>query len=695
MKHETNPFQELYVTDSPNLNAYVGLFSDFPVGHAHALFQAGNVVLAGTQGSGKSMLLNLLKPEIRLAYHKAKSRFPVPKHLDRYIGAGLNLTKSGVLDIGQFPFTNDEARDEALFPLYFADLLNYSIVRDLFDSLELIAANPDAFENLVNYDAFDRFAANLAHQDCWFGSLSKCSSFDEVKESLDKRISAYRAFHIRNIRSFPPEIELTKTTIGEPIARTEECLKTTEVIPDDVPVFVRIDQVERLFRSDVLRKKLGLQYRRMINKALSMRDSRISYRIGVRTNAWKDDVTIFGTDDQLERLRDYRIINLDDILRRREDTKDWIFPEFAKDAFVRRLAHAGYDTETTKDIMDRGDPIRQVFGASELPINLARNYSGKSDVTRVLKLDKTWPRQWRSFLEDVFASDPLTAILASAWAKQHGGPKKVEDRRTKAPPIDEKPWDKAYWKKERIRQALLHLAVRSSQRLKWSGKEQIIALSAGNISIFLSICHEIWDVLLRSSRRKPHENRPDVLKDGIDRNIQTVGIQAASSYWHDKISEQAKGDIRQRFIDYIGPMFKSFLVDDTAMSFPGHTGFSLTNDDLGSFPQLAKYLEDAVGYGDLFEVVHTTKHKRGKNRTKWYLNPILSPHFQIPETHVKEPYYTTIKEVLKWLRKSAVTPEELKEYYWTSETVFHARRKVGKPSDLASLSLFPEKKNPS
>ena len=40
---------------------------------------------------------------------------------------------------------------------------------------------------------------------------------------------------------------------------------------------------------------------------------------------------------------------------------------------------------------------------------------------------------------------------------------------------------------------------------------------------------------------------------------------------------------------------------------------------------------------------------------KWYLNPILSPYFQIPESHVKEPCYledmTLIEE---WLHTAQV-----------------------------------------
>ncbi|RZJ78267.1 MAG: hypothetical protein EOO47_14345 [Flavobacterium sp.] len=57
-----NPFHELYVGESVGPDKFVGLFSNVIVEHALSLFQPGHVVLKGLPGSGKSMLLNLLKP---------------------------------------------------------------------------------------------------------------------------------------------------------------------------------------------------------------------------------------------------------------------------------------------------------------------------------------------------------------------------------------------------------------------------------------------------------------------------------------------------------------------------------------------------------------------------------------------------------------------------------------------------------
>ena len=97
-------------------------------------------------------------------------------------------------------------------------------------------------------------------------------------------------------------------------------------------------------------------------------------------------------------------------------------------------------------------------------------------------------------------------------------------------------------------QCVTQIAARCAQRLKWSGKDDILALSSGNISIFLSICYEVWDVFLRVK----------------ERNV---------------------------------------------------TG----------------------GQGE-----------------SWYLAPILSVKYQIPEAHRKEPYYATVSEVKMWLHQAGV-----------------------------------------
>jgi len=224
-----------------------------------------------------------------------------------------------------------------------------------------------------------------------------------------------------------------------------------------------------------------------------------------------------------------------------------------------------------------------------------------------------------------------------------------------APPADNDfPWDRPYWRKERVRQALFQLAARSAQRPMWSGIDSIVALCMGGTLIFVSVCQHIWDAFLRSQMGIPEGKRHDPITNGIPAKIQALGIFTASAYWYQKIGEQPGGGDRRRFIDLLGRMFYSALIDDRSMSYPGYNGFSLAIDSLERDEEISGFLGDAVDYGDLFETAHTTKEKDARQRMKWYLSPILSPYFRLPESHVKEPMYVEVATVRQWLAELGI-----------------------------------------
>lgn len=133
-----NPFQQLYFSDDAQTeDNFVELFSDEVLQAAiHPIFQGGNVVLSGTQGCGKTMILNLLRPEIRIAYWEAGKAnvFPVPKELRTFISAGINLTRSRITDLVQITLDRGNEVDERELPYYFADFFNYWVVGDLIES---------------------------------------------------------------------------------------------------------------------------------------------------------------------------------------------------------------------------------------------------------------------------------------------------------------------------------------------------------------------------------------------------------------------------------------------------------------------------------------------------------------------------------------------------------------------------------
>jgi len=655
MDHRRNPFQELYVTETVRPDSFIKLFSDFLVEHALAIFQPGNVIVRGVQGSGKSMILNLLKPEIRLAYMAANEEFPIPQNLSRFVSGGINLTRSPAVDFGQRSIEGADQDDLQMLPLYFADFLNYWIVVDILHTVDTLSAN--CTEMGLEREHLDSFAEVLASKDCWFGYLEGVQCYSDLGKKLNGRVRQYCDFLNFNTRELDDAVKSTKTSIGEPISRVAEALWESHVVPKDMPFFVRIDQYEELGRLEGWCKESGtsVSYTRVVNKLLGRRDPRVSFRIGTRRYGWTNDLRMYGTGSQLEQQRDYGIVDLDAILRRRENRRDWVFPQFAEDVFRRRLRHAEYELQAA-------DAVKDFFGGGENTKGKALQYA--RNATRLLvSLPRQTPEAWRKGLSEIAGKNPLEAKLAEAWFCQQSSRKKAMPRFPSKP----FPWNRDWWKKERVQQGLMQIAAACQQRMVWEGYRNVLQLSGGNILIFLTICKEVWEAWSRAQRGKEEQSsEPSTALPEIDLADQAVGIDAASNWWYSKIREHPGGAMRQRFLHILAGILRDRMLKDKAMSYPGHNGFSIRESELDTNQEMSDFLNDAVDYGDLVDAKHTTKEKDRRSRRKWYLHPILSPYFQLPSSHIKEPLYVPLAKVAGW-REDALHAGPLRRQHFVMQ----------------------------
>jgi hypothetical protein len=656
-RHRINPFNETFVAETIPPEQFVSLFSPFlvkDIPDGLALFQPGNVILKGVQGSGKTMLLNLLKPEYRVAYCQAGKDLPIPEQLRSFIGAGINLTRSVAIDFGQRVIELDHFDDMETLPIFFGDFINYWIVEDILTSIDKLTSECDgaiAQELGIRRDekSWNQFATLLARDRCWFGYLNGIKKFSKLRMKLRGRISTYRAFLNYNLPSIPNEIRRTKTPIGEPVSQTVQALWDSGVVPHSVPFFIRIDQYEELTNLEDWsgKQQLGLRYLEMINKALGTRDPRVSYRIGTRRYGWPERPIIFGISSVLELERDYKLVDIDAILRRKELRRTWAFPGFAADVFERRIRHYGYDDadESLNRFLSRGLSVRQ---KADIYVREPTDRVFDSDIV---------PRGWATLYNKLAKEDPLDAKLMEAWVLQN------KPAKTSSAPRQPYPWHRTWWRKERIQHALMQLASANRQRMVWAGKDDVTALSGGNILIFVSICQHIWSTWASSNRDQLEASEgEEVATPEVDGHLQAVAIQEASSHWYKKIKERTgRSKQRQRFIDQLGRVFRGEMIQDRKLSYPGHNGFSLRLEDLGSDEAILQFLNECVNYGDLYDAPHTTKTKDRRPRKKWYLNPVLSPHFQLPVSHVKEPMYVTLSTVRKWLQDAERLAEDLDE----------------------------------
>jgi len=670
-----NPFQQLYFSDdAQSENNFVDLFSKEVLQTAiHPVFQGGNVVLSGTQGCGKTMILSLLRPETRIAYWKQGEEFPVNEQMRNFISAGVNLTRSGIPELVQVTLHQGSEVDERELPYYFADFFNYFVVADLLKSLETIGENAEIFDTMVDLSRFDPFAKLVAEQDCWFGVLDGVKTIVQLKQRIAERVAFYRRWINGNWPDpLPPDaVRQSKTSIGEPIARAADCLRQSGMIGDDVPILIRVDQIEALHQGFTNRAhRLQLAFRKMLNCVFAARDARVHYRAGTRPYGWdKSFLSVWGSEARLEMRRNYLIVDMDtNLFIRGENTKDSIFEQFAVDTFQKRIQY--YFQEEARGL--EASISKRIFGKSPVAgKRLAQLNEKPSDrqIDRALGLDLAadrgqWTDEWRDFLRKMFRSGHegmLNAVLAAAWGRQTGGGGHSSEQHRKSPPPSNAPWkDRQWWRKERLSQAVLQLSTRCQQRFMWWGFNDIRSLSGGNITIFLHICHRIWDGFLKDQSSLTPKKRTDLLRNGtIDYKIQSAGILTASNDWLGKLSEEPGGNSRQNFVDKLGTYLNHLMMNDLSMSYPGGNGVSVVlseyESDNEAIPELRSFLNSAADYAVLLIRDHSSKAKMTGKRKKIYLHPILCPRFQLPGVRTKEPYYWGIADLLKFARKAQIT----------------------------------------
>ncbi|MDP3424350.1 MAG: hypothetical protein Q8S32_11375 [Burkholderiaceae bacterium] len=641
-KPTKNPFSESPLTEHIAADDFVRIFSPELVKQVMSLFDRGNVILKGTPGSGKTMLLSLFKLDTRIAYAREKKPFPVPKENLTFISAEINLTRVRAYDIAHRlsqSSTEDEKRSLAFS---FGDYFNHHLVRSLLVNLKLLCTTPqenlrtECGVSLVEYD-LDGLAERISGSGSWMGGLKGVKTFDQLVSMIDQRISDYRGYFSLN-RDLPQRVLETRTEIGEPLSEVAGVLKEMAFISAKTNVIAVVDQLEELYQIEDHYEMSGL-FRQVVNRALGLRDGRVSYRIGTRSYAWSSELKMFGASQPLEETRDFIVEDIDLILKR-DETGRWYFPALACDVFQKRLEAAGYigHSKFAKEA------FREFVGKPLDRGSLARLYAGKSP-ERILRINTDWPAAWKTFLNELVKRDPLSAKFGEAWVQQKGKQSLIQNHEFY--PL---PWEstsKKWWRKERNELALSQIAAAAGQRMIWSGDDDILELSGGNTLGFITICKHVWQAWMRTEE---FEFDSKLKPSAIPPQVQASGIFDASRMWVEKISPQRyNGSTRQKIVLALAHWFRRKLATDMSMSNPGHNGFSLSVEDLARFPQLEALLNLCCDFGDLVSYAHTTKTSDKKERRKWYLAPLSSPFYRIPHIHTKEPIYATAIEVMHLL----------------------------------------------
>nr|WP_180167672.1 hypothetical protein [Stenotrophomonas sp. SbOxS2]NYU00882.1 hypothetical protein [Stenotrophomonas sp. SbOxS2] len=651
-----NPFHDLWLTEHLTPVGFVRLFSPIVAMGHEMLFSAGNIVVKGRQGSGKSMLLSLLDTDTRIAY--ARAGVPYPGRSSRpFISAGVNLTRENVrlvvARIDEVEIAQRERRAAALF----SDYVNYLLAADLIRNILSLAQEQNLDRVLMGElcitlspETEGRFVKSIVSSESWVGYLDGCNSIQDIFDRIKHRLASYNRYFNYN-GDLDDRISSSGTELGQPIAEIAEALKLEGVLPPDTMVFLRLDQHEELYVLERV-SGFGSVFRQVINRALAMRDPRISYRIGTRHYAWDDSIVVWGSGASLENLRDYNSIDIDEYFKRPESKSvKWEFPAFAEDVFRKRLMAAGYDL----DGHIYAKPLDYVFGKTPLPAARARSYAAGSPPQP--RIDPGWHETWIELLNELWKSDPLSARLGEAFLRQRNQIR--SGMAYKAVPTGELPWEtkaKRWWRKERLEVAAMQIASERNQSLIWGGSKHIVELAGWNILPFMTVCKTVWGAWNRNVESHASVGSPP---PQIGISEQTVGILEASKIWFEKLQEGIYGDRRKRLVSNLGAWFAIRLRADKALSYPGSNGFSLLRDEMQQDSDIVNLIRECRDQGDLLQSDHTTKLSDSKLRLKWYLNPILAPFFRITQGRTKEPIYTSVPELSRiYLSKPVASADD-------------------------------------
>lgn len=648
---DDNPFWEIYAGELATPNEYVTLFSPLLIEYTKPLFQVGNAVVKGIQGSGKSMLLALLDPSIRLAYIEQGVRFPLQGEMGNFIGAGVNLARCGAIDFGQRKFGGPKSKP---LELYFADFINTWICLDILNSVETLGSAfsaPNALTDsnsdtlLIRIDRFDHFARSISAKDPWFSYFRGIDEYGDLKHRLKARLTEYYRYLNFNSDMLDDDVATSTTSIATPVIAFAEALWDSKVLSRSTNIFVKIDQYEELSKIEEGGDNAA-EFRSVINKALALRNPAVSFRIGTRGHAWSRNLKVYGTSAVLENQRDFVITDLDEILRKTEK-RPWVFPKLADDIFSRRLQSRNGPSDARSTVVTPTQVLGRPMPANEK----ARRYAGSARKSAI-KLPTAWPSQCKRYFSELAEKDPLSAKLGEAWLKQktRNDPSFLS-RFSQAPSPEWEERAAQYWRKERVDQALVQIASRCNAAPIRSGADEVLRYSGSNVSVFLGLCRHIWAAWRRAATSDT-SGATSVIPS-IQHDDQTAGIDRASEQWFRKIVEES-GDsyLRQKFVLFLGAMFYDTLLRDELQSNPGFTGFSMAVHELDRFPNVRTFLDDLVDHGTLFRVEHATKERDRISRFKFYIAPVLCPYLRLPHRRVKEPMYVSASRVAEWISRS-------------------------------------------
>src|ERR1035438_5646233 len=172
-KRARNPFRELMVTeliDNPKL--YRRMFSgQILIGETLTVFRPINSVLVGPQGSGKSMILNLLRHRVLSEYVNTGKFNDELDFLTPFLGISINLQRAYFQAFGRRSAATPPGSDVDTDASCAADYLNHFLFSEFLKALQyLVSPAGDSLAQWMKLSRSrsreDRLCEEIAHSRC-------------------------------------------------------------------------------------------------------------------------------------------------------------------------------------------------------------------------------------------------------------------------------------------------------------------------------------------------------------------------------------------------------------------------------------------------------------------------------------------------------------------------------------------------
>lgn len=562
--------------------------------------------IEGSRGSGKTMLLKYLSYKSQFSKNRSEISINSLDHIGIYWKADPQFLRT--LDKRSI----SEKDWELVFDSYVVTKVAMEIVNSIFTISE---SNCEAFSD----DELQSFDINGV-TDYGFNS----SKLKDILQEFESRIIKIE-MAITNIKDIENLEKLPSTFLGFLVNKLK-------YLNDGLKFYIYIDEYENL-----------LSYQqRVINTKIKASDNNIKFNVAIKKNGMSEYRTC--SDEKLENIADYRIINLD------EKIKENDLEHYLAEILIKKLVDSSnemksyiknvYDFDSSilhnpRKIDDRRkiEYLRKIdfFATQILPQRSSEDLAEEifsnakfrdkmaNEIDKALK-DKDSKLKVNSFISKDYKK--ATIVCSSLLNRDKLSATEVyselENLRNN---LENKFTGKTEWIKNNFIGTYLRLISTYSQNSTfYSGFDIFCQLSSGNVRHFLELCRTSFGFLSISDLEKGLV---------ISNKLQDIAARQTSETLVREVKQFTPyGTQLSRLVEGLGILFRHYQ-QSIAQSEPEITQFSFDNKDVLS-EDIRMIIQEAEKWGILI-IKDSTKEKSNFETGifEYILNPIYAPRFSI------------------------------------------------------------------